>query len=256
MEFRLTASSDWSKADSRIDFCGLEDALRARRFHQTIPGYAPTPLVRLDDLAEKLGVASISVKDESKRFGLNAFKVLGGSWCMAGLAAERLGMSGEPDFAAATSPEAREKLKGLTFVTATDGNHGRGVAWTAHMLGQNSVVYLPRGSAEERVRNIARYATQAIVTDMPYDDTVRYARRMAEEKGWILVQDTSWPGYEDVPRRIMQGYTTMALEALEQLKGERPTHIFLQCGVGSMAGAVAAFFADCPADQRPVITVV
>ena len=239
-----------------VTFCGHADAEKARAFHRTMPGYEPTPLVRLEALAHRLGIASLSVKDESKRFGLNAFKVLGGSYCMASLVHERLGLTGAPDFAAVTSAEARERLGPQTFVTATDGNHGRGVAWTARQLGQRSFVYMPKGSAEQRLRNIAMYATEARITDLCYDDAVRYADRMARENGWTLVQDTSWPGYEDVPRRIMQGYTTMALEAEEQLRGERPTHIFLQCGVGSMAGAVAAFFSDCEPALRPRIIVV
>ena len=254
MDVKLTALPEQPAAS--VDFCGMADAVRARAFHRTVPGYAPTPLVRLKGLAEKMGVAELCVKDESKRFGLNAFKVLGGSFCMSNLAWERLGLTGAPDFTVLTSPEVRDGLNGLTFVTATDGNHGRGVAWTAHMLGQRSVVYLPRGSAEERVRNIAQFATQATVTNLLYDDTVRLARQMAEKNGWLLVQDTAWPGYEAVPRLIMQGYTTMALEALEQLKGQRPTHIFLQCGVGSMAAAVAAFFCDCQPEEQPTVIVV
>lgn len=239
-----------------VTFCGRADAEKVMAFHRTMPGYAPTPLVSLPGLAARGSVASIHVKDESKRFGLNAFKVLGGSWCMAGLAWERLGLTGAPDFSALTTPEARAALGDLTFVTATDGNHGRGIAWTAHTLGQRSVVYMPRGSAEERLRNIAMYATEARITDMCYDDTVRYAARMAEENGWILTQDTSWESYTDIPRRIMQGYTTMAAEALDQLQDVRPTHVFLQCGVGSMAGAVAAYLCDCPASERPQIIVV
>lgn len=237
-------------------FCGHADAEKARRFHRTMPGYAPTPLVRLDHLAKQLGVASIAVKDESKRFGLNAFKVLGGSYCIASLLWQRLGREDAPDFGRLTDPDTRRQLGDMTFVTATDGNHGRGIAWTAHTLGQRSVVYMPKGSAAERLQNIAMYATEASITDLCYDDTVRLASRMAAEQGWILTQDTSWPGYEDIPRRIMQGYTTMALEAEEQMGDEPPTHVFLQCGVGSMAGAVAAFFADCPPEKRPQIIVV
>jgi len=155
-----------------------------------------------------------------------------------------------------TGEELRSRLGKVTFITATDGNHGRGVAWTASRLGQKSVVYMPKGTVAERLENIRRLGAQADITDMNYDDTVRFCSRLADENGWILVQDTSWDGYEEIPLWIMQGYTTMGLEILEQLGVVRPTHIFLQAGVGAMAGAMAAFFADVWKDKPPVITVV
>ena len=132
----------------------------------------------------------------------------------------------------------RELLGEITFVTATDGNHGRGVAWTANQMKQHAVVYMPKGSVAERLANIHAEGADASITELNYDDAVRLANRQAEEKGWVMVQDTAWDGYEDIPTWIMQGYGTMGLEALEQLP-EKPTHIFLQAGVGSMAGAAA-----------------
>lgn len=141
-------------------------------------------------------------------------------------------------------------------MTATDGNHGRGIAWTAHELGIKAVVYMPNGSAEERLENIQKLGAQAGITDLNYDDTVRFAAQCEKEKGWVLVQDTAWEGYEKIPTWIMQGYTTMALEAVEQLKGEKPTHIFLQAGVGAMSGALTAFFADYYQEEKPVIVIV
>ncbi len=242
----------------------LNDAQRSLAFHQSFPGYAPTPLVELKTLAAKLGAGSIFIKDESKRFGLNAFKSLGGSYAIGRCIAGRLGL--DPDalsYGQLTSPGVREMLKGLVFVTATDGNHGRGVAWTAKCLGCRSVVYMPKGSAAERLENIRALGAQAEITDMFYDDAVRYARRMSEEKGWILIQDTTGEDYEEIPKYIMQGYLTMGAEIVEQLRdvrlneagtkgtgpdrmgsdSVRPTHIFLQAGVGSMAGSMAAFFA-------------
>ena len=215
---------------------------RAMRFHRTIPGYAPTPLVSLPGLARELGVAGLWVKDESHRFGLNAFKALGGSYAIARWMGEKLGLEGEQlTFPALTDPKAREKLGEVTFVTATDGNHGRGVAWAARELGCRAVVYLPKGSARERLDNIRALGAQAEITDLNYDDAVRLAARKGEENGWVLVQDTAWPGYEDIPAWIMEGYATLAGEIFDQLAQageEPPTHLFLQAGVGSFAGAV------------------
>lgn len=213
---------------------------RAMAFHRTIPGYVPTPLVSLPALARELGVDKLWVKDESKRFGLNAFKALGGSYAIARWMGEQLGLE-ELTFEALTASPVREKLGEITFVTATDGNHGRGVAWAARELGCRAVVYLPKGSAQERLENILALGAQAEITDLNYDDAVRLAAQKAEKKEWVLIQDTAWPGYEQIPAWIMEGYTTLAGEIFEQLaqEGEEPpTHLFLQAGVGSFAGAV------------------
>ena len=195
------------------------EAEKARRFHSGLPGYAPTPLVSLDGLAHSLGVSKIWIKDESKRFGLNAFKALGGSYAMARCLSEKLGKPlEEMSFEELCAPAARRALGDITFVTATDGNHGRGVAWAARLLGQKAVVYMPKGSAAERLENIRAQGAQAEITEYNYDDAVRLANRMAEEHGWILIQDTAWPGYEEIPAHIMQGYTTLAAETLQQLE--------------------------------------
>lgn len=233
-----------------------ENAQRARRFHSTFPQYEATPLVSLSALADMAGVASIHVKDESFRFGLNAFKVLGGSYSIGRCIGERLGLSAhEITYDKLISPEAFKKTGKLTFVTATDGNHGRGVAWTAARLGHDSVVYMPKGSARERLENIRKEGARAEITDMNYDDAVRFASSQAEKNGWIMVQDTAWEGYENIPRWIMEGYMTMALEACEQLQGTEPTHIFLQAGVGAFTGSMAGFFSSV-FSNKPVITVV
>ena len=234
-------------------FLTPEHAEQVRSFHKTIPGYAPTPLVSLDDTAKDLGVGKIWVKDESRRFGLNAFKVLGGSYAMGRLMARRLGLE-SPDFPTLTAAEPRNKLGDITFVTATDGNHGRGVAWSASQLGQKSGVYMPAGSARERLENIRAAGAEASIIDGNYDDAVRLAARQAAEKGWLLVQDTAWEGYTDIPQWIMEGYCTLGLEALEQLN-EEPTHIFLQAGVGSMAGALAGLF-TAALKAKPTIVIV
>ena len=239
-----------------LDFLGQAKAEEIRRYHATFPMYEPTPLVCMPETAAMLGLGNVYVKDESKRFGLNAFKVLGGSYAIGHELADMLGKPMEDvDCGLLTSAETRERLGEITFITATDGNHGRGVAWTATQVGMKSVVYMPKGSAKERLENIIAAGADASITDMNYDDTVRLACAHAKENGWVLVQDTSWEGYEKIPRRIMQGYCTMGLEALEQMP-EKPTHIFLQAGVGSMAGAMAGFFASAHGEKRPQIVIV
>ena len=210
---------------------GLENAKKVRAFHKSFPEYSVTPLANLSGFAREVGLASIHVKDESYRFHLNAFKVLGGSYAIGSYIAGRLGMDiSELPYERMVSQEIRDRLGEITFVTATDGNHGRGVAWTANRLRQKSVVYMPKGSALERLNNIRALGSDASITDLNYDDAVRLANEGARKYGWVMVQDTAWEGYEDIPGWIMEGYTTMAYEAVEQLQGEKPTHVFLQAG--------------------------
>lgn len=232
----------------------------AKKFHESIPSYQPTPLVHLSALAQELGVANIYVKDESTRFGLNAFKALGSFYAMGKFIGQRLGLDEEKmTFDYLCSEEVRKKLGKMTFVTATDGNHGRGVAWAARQLGQKAVVYLPKGAASRRVEAIVETGATAIVTDVNYDDTVRLAKEAAETNGWHLIQDTAWAGYEDVPRWIMQGYTTMAVEAdqqLEELQLPRPTHVFVQAGVGSFAGAILGYLVNHHQEKYPKTIVM
>ena len=239
---------------------GLEQAQRVRHFHQSFPEYSVTPLVKLEVLAEELGVQSIYVKDESYRFGLNAFKVLGGSYAIAREIGRLLGLKEEElTLDRLLASDVKERLGTLTFVTATDGNHGRGVAWTAQRLGHRAVVFMPKGTAAERLENIRRLDAEASITNVNYDDTVRLARAYAAEHKGIVVQDTSWEGYDEVPLHIMQGYTTMGSEIVEQLEAYgniKPTHVFLQAGVGAMAGAMAGFIADYYKERRPLITIV
>ena len=237
-----------------------EEAVKAHSFHTGFAQYSQTPLTSLPNLAKALGVNSIHVKDESYRFGLNAFKVLGGSYALGRFIAKTLELPIEELPAQKIlSPEVREKLGQLTFITATDGNHGRGVAWTATQLGQKSVVYMPKGSAVERLENIRAAGADASITDLNYDDAVRLADKHARENSWVMVQDTAWEGYTDIPLWIMQGYTTMGYEIVHQLEAageDAPTHVFLQAGVGSMAGAMTGFFAAYYGEDRPFITIV
>ncbi len=233
---------------------------KARDFHQSFPQYSETPLADLKQMAEFLGLKDFFVKDESYRFGLNAFKVLGGSYAIANYIAEETGKDvAELDYDTLTSPQLKEEFGQATFFTATDGNHGRGVAWAANKLGQKSVVLMPKGSAKSRFDNIAKEGAQVTIEDVNYDECVRMANKMAEEtEHGVMVQDTAWEGYEKIPTWIMQGYGTMASEAGEQLaaQNKRPTHIFIQAGVGSLAGAVIGYFSNLYKDNPPKMIVM
>lgn len=222
---------------------------KARTFHQRLDGYQPTPLHSLSHLAKEFGLKNILVKDESYRFGLNAFKMLGGVYAIARLLCQEYQLDiSQFDFA-----ELNKKISHkMTFATATDGNHGRGVAWAAKQLGQNAVVYMPKGAADERVNNIRALGAECIVTDMNYDDTVRFVVETAKERGWKVVQDTAWEGYTEIPTWIMQGYSTLAAEVVEQIQAEqlqKPTHVILQAGVGAMAGGVLGYLAQAFAND-------
>ena len=252
---KLVLRGEGRPAADLKDF-SVAEAKKAHDFHAGFSQYSRTPLTSLPGLAKALGVESVQVKDESYRFGLNAFKVLGGSYALGRYIAKTLGEDIENLPAnRILSDEVREKLGQLTFVTATDGNHGRGVAWTANQLGQKSVVYMPKGSAQERLDNIRAAGADASITDLNYDDAVRLADKHAREYGWVMVQDTAWEGYTDIPLWIMQGYTTMGYEMMSQLE-QAPTHLFLQAGVGSMAGAMAGFFSALYGENRPKIIIV
>lgn len=243
---------------SDVKLFGKENAEKVNKFHASFPEYKVTPLVELNDLANKLNIKNIFVKDESFRFDLNAFKVLGGSFAIGNYIANKLNMDiNELPYERMISDEIRNKLGNTTFITATDGNHGRGVAWTANRLKQKSIVYMPSGSAIERLNNIKALGSDASITDLNYDDAVRLANTKAKENGYVLVQDTTLPGYVDIPTWIMQGYTTMGYEINNQLTGIKPTHIFLQAGVGAMAGAICAYFTDLYGEEnRPIISIV
>ena len=227
-------------------------------FHQSLPNYEKTPLIDLKELAKYCGVKKIWVKDESKRFGLNAFKVLGGSYSIGKCLSEILNEDiSKLPFSILTSKEIKKKLGDLTFITATDGNHGRGVAWMAKHLQQKSVVYMPKGSSQMRLKAIQNEGADASITDFNYDDAVRLANEKAKENNWIMVQDTAWKGYEKIPLWIMQGYSTIMSEIIEELEKvkERPTHVFLQAGVGSFAGAMQALLTEIYGEEKPITII-
>ena len=234
---------------------------KAQAFHRSFPQYSPTPLASLRGMAERLGLGGLYVKDESCRFGLNAFKVLGGSFAIARYIAGELGRDvAQVDYAYLTSGRLKEEFGQATFFTATDGNHGRGVAWAANQLGQKAVVHMPKGTTRTRLDNIAREGAQVTIEELNYDDCVRLAAaEAARTEHGVVVQDTAWEGYEEIPSWIMQGYGTMAGEAVQQLRQmevNRPTHVFVQAGVGSLAGAVVGYFANqFPSDPPKFIVV-
>lgn len=232
------------------------ELIKALSFHRSIPGYAPTPLYSLPALSQKLGVKSIHLKDESQRFGLNAFKVLGGSYAMACHIAELLGHDiNQLPFEAMASESVRNAVNTVTFATTTDGNHGRGVAWMARQLQQKAVIYMPKGSSPQRLAAIRNEGATAEIVDMNYDDAVRMTAEQAEKYGWIVVQDTAWQGYEKIPLWIMQGYGTLMLEAIDQLHQVPPTHVFVQAGVGSFAGMVQGVVTAAWGGNRPKVIV-
>ena len=243
--------------DRHLEVMSLPTVAKAQAFHRSFPQYGPTPLAKLPGMAARLGLGSLSVKDESYRFGLNAFKVLGGSFAMGRYIARELGRDvSEMTYDYLTGEKLKEEFGQATFFTATDGNHGRGVAWAANKLGQKAVVHMPKGSAKSRFDNIAREGAQVTIEEVNYDDCVRMAAaEAAQTEHGVVVQDTAWEGYEDIPAWIMQGYGTMAGEAAEQL-GERPTHVFVQAGVGSLAGAVVGYFANRYSDDPPKFIVM
>ena len=236
----------------------MEKASAALRFHRSLPAYAPTPLVSLRALSEKAGIRAVYVKDESFRFGLNAFKGLGGSYCMFRILCGRFGLDPSvTDYPTFLREDIRRECGKITFVTATDGNHGKGVSWAAKLFGCNARVYMPKGTVEARRRAVEEAGSaSAEITEWNYDQTVRYAASMAEKNGWILIQDTAWEGYEQIPAWIIEGYLTLAAEAVDQMENLLPTHIFLQAGVGSMAGGIEAFFLDLCKSRPPQAAIV
>ena len=220
--------------DKNLPIMSVVEVKKARAFHESIPQYQVTPLADLKNMAEYLGLAKACVKDESYRFGLNAFKVLGGSYAIARyIAKETKRDISQMPYSVLTSKELRDEFGQATFFSATDGNHGRGVAWAANRLGQKCVIRMPVGSTENRRRHIEDEGAECTIEKVNYDDCVRMVAEEAKhaERG-VVIQDTAWEGYEEIPSWIMQGYSTMADEAVEQFE-ERPTHVFVQAGVGS-----------------------
>lgn len=222
--------------------------------------YRPTPLVDLAAVAAGCGVARVWYKDEAGRFGLGSFKALGGAYAVLRLIRrefEQRGIAREMSAARLMSGLYRDETARITVTCATDGNHGRSVAWGAQQFGCDCVIYIHATVSEGRAEAIARYGAKIVRVAGNYDDAVRQAAADAAENGWFVVSDTSYPGYMDVPRDVMQGYTVMVDEAVAQLPaGERPSHVFVQGGVGGLAAAVADQLWEQYGADRPRVVVV
>lgn len=240
---------------TELNLFAADTADNVSRFHQSLPGYKPTPAVDLVNMSKHLGIKQLIVKDESQRFNLNAFKMLGASFAMAKHLAKLVGVS-ENALTFENIISKKHDYQGITFVTATDGNHGRAVAWAAQQFACNAVVYMPKGSSNARLEAIKAYGATATITDVNYDDTVLFAKQQAEKNGWMLIQDTSWEGYAEVPQHIMQGYCTLVSECMGQLEEFWPTHVFLQAGVGSLPAAIVAYMCSLLGKPKPIFIVV
>ncbi|WP_294645170.1 diaminopropionate ammonia-lyase [uncultured Aureimonas sp.] len=229
----------------------------AQLWLQTQAGSAETPLLELRGLAAELGVANVHVKDEGQRLGLGSFKALGGAYAVACLVVEeasrRLGR--RIGFDELASQEVATVASSMTVACATDGNHGRSVAQGASRVGAKAAIFVHSGVSDERVAAIAHFGAEMIRVDGNYDDSIARAAEVAGERGWIVVSDTSWPGYERIPSLVMQGYTLLVRETLLRLL-DPPTHVFLQIGVGGFAAAVAGHMALVLGDRRPTVVVV
>lgn len=226
----------------------------ALEFHRQLPGYRPTPLLQIPDIAQRLSVGSVLAKVESSRFGLPAFKLLGASWATYNAVLRELGHTPQWD-TIDDLHAALEPLRPLTLTTATDGNHGRAVARMAELLGFECVIFVPKGMVEARISAISSHGAIVTVVDGEYDDAVRAAAQFASDRSQtpseappsaprcLVISDTSWPGYVLPPRDVIAGYSTIFAELDEQLAAERwaaPTHWFVPAGVGALLAAVVA----------------
>ncbi|MEG6508866.1 diaminopropionate ammonia-lyase [Methyloligella sp. 2.7D] len=234
-----------------------EAATEVERYLTYRPNHAATLLRHLPGLAEKIGIKDILVKDESTRLGLGSFKALGGSYAVIRLVLEEASRQAGAtiDISELQSPKVRQVAGEMAFGCATDGNHGKSVAMGAKLVGAKATIFVHSGVSDERVEAIASYGADIIRVPGNYDDSVAEAEKVCAERGWIVVSDTSWPGYERIPALVMQGYTAMLSEAAREMT-QAPTHIFMQAGVGGLAAAVAGYFAGRYGESRPTFVVV
>lgn len=222
------------------------------------PGYAPAPLHALPTLARRLGLGALYYKDESGRFGLASFKALGGAYAVFRLIQKAIAEKHEGHLA---TPEEilagryRDVVESITVTCATDGNHGRSVAWGAQLFGCRCVIYIHATVSEGRRAAIARYGAEVVRVQGNYDDSVRHAAAEAERNGWTVVSDTTYEGYRDIPIDVMHGYGVMSREIIAQM-AEPPTHVLVQAGVGALAASVCAAFWQAWGERRPRFIVV
>jgi diaminopropionate ammonia-lyase len=243
------------QADAAAFGAHVPDLVRSCVFPQGAD--APTPLVPLPALAAQLGIAGLYIKDEGQRLGLGSFKALGGTHavirCMLVEAAARLGRACIAQ--QVRDPEVSAVAATMTMACATDGNHGLAVAAGAQMVGAQAAIFVHSHVSAARVDALAARGARVIHVAGNYDDAVAEARRACAAEGWTLIADTSWPGYEHTPMLVMQGYTVLVREALDQLP-TLPTHWFVQAGVGGLAGAVAAYLSCVLGTHRPTLVIV
>ena len=227
-------------------------------FHRRLPGYQPTPLIDAPELARMLGVAQVLVKNESSRLGLPAFKILGASWAVYRALEKRLGHRVEPWESMDELAERLAPVRPLTLATATDGNHGRAVAHMAALLGLEARIYVPAGTAQARIDGIASEGAQVEIVAGTYDDAVERAARDAGAR-YLIISDTSWPGYEEIPRWVMEGYSTIMTEIEDELarRGEKnPDLVAVQFGIGALANAVVRHYRRNEREAGPKILSV
>jgi len=253
---RLERSRPYGAAERRI--LSLDGFRAARAEITSWPGYAPTPLIELPGLARRLGLAKVLYKDEGKRFGLKSFKALGGAYAVLSLLQEQLAARGMAGASAADLLARRhaDRVRDVTVATATDGNHGRSVAWGAEMFGCRCVIYLHEHVSEAREREIARYGAEIRRVPGSYDDSVRQCAADSAANGWLLVADTSLGGNARVPAMVMQGYTVLVDELVRDCGHLLPTHLFVPGAVGGLAAAVVAQLWESFGAARPRIVVV
>jgi diaminopropionate ammonia-lyase len=224
-----------------------------REFHRSMPGYRATPLAEVPELAAELGVAAVLIKDESDRLGLPAFKILGASWAVNCALSQCSGF----DTPTANLTELRERAAPVTLVTATDGNHGRALARIAALLGLAARIYVPAGTSQNTVQAIASEGARVVPTDLIYDEVVwAAASSTAGNRGDLLVQDTAWEGYEQIPRWIVDGYDTLFEEIDEQLRGRAADLVAVPTGVGSLLQAALQHYRHLAGQEGPAVLAV
>jgi diaminopropionate ammonia-lyase len=222
-------------------------------FHRGMPGYAPAPLIDCGELARRIGVGTLLVKDQSRCFGLPAFKIIGASWAVNRAVSERLDLPQATTFGELL--ERAEGVRPLRLVTATDGNHGRAVAHMAALLGLDATIYVPRGTVQARIDGIESEGARLVVVDGAYDQTVERAAQDAGER-CVIVSDTSWPGYASIPAAVIDGYASIMAEIDAQvaaLGAAPPDLVLVQSGVGALAAAVGAHYGG---GARPALASV
>ncbi|WP_144630833.1 diaminopropionate ammonia-lyase [Bordetella genomosp. 13] len=239
------------------DTFGPQAVRQAEAHARARPGYAETPLVSLDALAREQGVAGLLLKDESTRFGLGSFKALGGAYAVTRLVLEAgsQALKRPLDVDDLRDPAVQVVARGVVVACATDGNHGRSVAQGAQWVGAKAVIFVHAGVSQARIDAIAAFGAEIVRVDGNYDDSVERAAAVSQERGWTVLSDTSWPGYERIPAMVMQGYTTLLAEAGRRMPTP-PTHVFVQAGVGGIAAAAAAWFSLAHGARRPRFVVV